>query len=143
MCIQYTSNTVHTQQCVHNIHTNLKSQGTSGEGENANVLLQEWLIAFDYKRQNRRRVVKIQSALCEVACAQNSRCLKIAVVKIYQKVVSASENRNVKSLMNRQLLLYKLKTMVYNLVRTIKKEKVNPKLFLFYLQSTNSYFKRS
>ena len=33
--------------------------------------------------------VRIQSTLCEVACEQNSRGLKIAVVKIYHTVVRA------------------------------------------------------
>ena len=51
-------------------------------------------ILLDYKnfkraRQSRRRVVRIQSALREVACAQNSRGLKITVVKIYRTVVRA------------------------------------------------------
>ena len=42
-------------------------------------------IVSHYKRvgQSRRQVVKIQSALCEVACEQNSHGLKIAVLKLY------------------------------------------------------------
>ena len=40
------------------------------------------LFVLDYKKaRQRRRVVRIQSALCEVECEQNSRGLKIAVVK--------------------------------------------------------------
>ena len=34
--------------------------------------------------------------MCEVACEQNSRGLRIVVVKIYQRVASAWENRIVK-----------------------------------------------
>ena len=34
--------------------------------------------------------------MCEVACEENSRGLKIAVVKIYQTVVSVYEIRSVK-----------------------------------------------
>ena len=44
---------------------------------------------LDYK------VVRIQSALGEVEREQNSRSLKIAVVKVYQTVVGAYENTNV------------------------------------------------
>ena len=42
------------------------------------------LFVLDYKRarQSRRRVVRIQSVLCEVACEVNSRGLKIAIMKI-------------------------------------------------------------
>ena len=42
------------------------------------------LIVLEYKRarQSRLQSVRVQSALCEVACEQNSRVLKIAVVKI-------------------------------------------------------------
>ena len=50
------------------------------------------LFVLDYKkaRQSRRWVVvKIPSALCEVACEQNSRGLKTAIVKIYWTVASA------------------------------------------------------
>ena len=41
------------------------------------------LIVLNYKRakQSKRRVVRIQSALCEVACEQNSYGLKIFIVK--------------------------------------------------------------
>ena len=43
------------------------------------------LFVFDYKRakQSRRLVVKVQSALCKVACEQKSHGLKIAVIRIY------------------------------------------------------------
>ena len=46
---------------------------------------------LDYKRvkQSSQREVIIQSALCEVACEQNSHSLKTVVVKIYRTVVSA------------------------------------------------------
>ena len=45
------------------------------------------LFLLDYKRakQSKRRVVRIQSTLCEVTCEENSRGLTIAVVKIYRK----------------------------------------------------------
>ena len=48
------------------------------------------LIVLNYKsvRQIRRQSVRIQSALCEVACEENSRGSKIAVVKIDRTVVS-------------------------------------------------------
>ena len=54
------------------------------------------LIVFDYKRarQCRRQSVRIQSALCEVACEENSRGLKIAVGKIDRTVVSVYTNRS-------------------------------------------------
>ena len=56
------------------------------------------LFVLDYKRvrQRRRRVVGIQSALCEVACEETNRGLDITIVKVYQTVVSTYENRSVK-----------------------------------------------
>ena len=56
------------------------------------------LFVLDYKRvkQSRRRVLKIQSTLCEVAYEKHSRSLKIAVVKVYRTVINAYENINVK-----------------------------------------------
>ena len=38
---QYTGNTVHKQQCVHNTQIKIKCQYSSQEGESTNVLLQE------------------------------------------------------------------------------------------------------
>ena len=38
--------------------------------------------AYKNARQSRQQSVRIQSALCEVACEENSRGLKIAVAKI-------------------------------------------------------------
>ena len=51
-----------------------------------------------YKRatHSRQRVIRIQSALCKVACEQNSHGLKIAVVKICRVVFNEKENRSLK-----------------------------------------------
>ena len=58
------------------------------------------LFAMRYKRarQYRRRVVKIQSTLCEVACEQNSCGFKISVV-------SRIVNSCMREISNMQLLL--------------------------------------
>ena len=54
------------------------------------------MLNYKRPRQSRQRVVRIQSALSEVACEQNISGLKIAIVKVYGKVVSAYEKRSVK-----------------------------------------------
>ena len=48
-----------------------------------------WLAYIKDQDKAGNKSVRIQSALCEVACEQNSCGLKIAVVKIYLTVVSA------------------------------------------------------
>ena len=40
------------------------------------------MLYYKRARQSRQRVVRIQSALCNVACEQNDCGLKIAIVKI-------------------------------------------------------------
>ena len=54
------------------------------------------LIMFDYKRarQSRRQSVRIQSALCEVACEKNSCGLKILAIHIYGTSVVESKITN-------------------------------------------------
>ena len=49
-----------------------------------------FVLVYKMATSSRRRVVvRIQSALCEVACEENTRALKITVVKIYRTVISA------------------------------------------------------
>ena len=45
--------------------------------------------AYKRTRQSRQVVVRIQSALCEVACEQNNHGLNIAVVKFYPTAICA------------------------------------------------------
>ena len=71
-----------------NLQTTMQSQQSSREGEPSTARTFVRLIMSDYKsiRQSRRQVVRIQSALCEVACEEKSHGLKITVVKIYRTV---------------------------------------------------------
>ena len=55
-----------------------------------------FMLDYERARQSRRRVVRIQSTLCEVAHEENGRGLKIAVVKVYRTVIRAYEIRSVK-----------------------------------------------
>ena len=80
----------------------MNPQKSSRESENTNVLLQERsldCLCWTNKRARRiiQRVIKIPSALCKVACEENSSGLKIAVVKICRTVVSAYEHKSVKN----------------------------------------------
>ena len=87
------------------------------------------LIVLNYKRARQSRlktVVRIQSALCEVACKENSNSLKVVVVKINRTIVSVYACRSVRRRANscvigitNCLLLYKLETVARKIVRTI------------------------
>ena len=72
LCAEYTSNNVVAKK--------------SREGKNRNLVLQKRSLDCQCWESV---VVRIQSALCEVACEQNSSGLKIAVVKIHRTIVSA------------------------------------------------------
>ena len=56
------------------------------------------LFVLDVKkaRQSRQRVVRILSALCEVACEENCHGSETDIVKICQTVVGPYENRIVR-----------------------------------------------
>ena len=88
-----------TQYTGNNVETVRKEQyGPDGVLEKARTRKFIRMFVQDYKRtrQSRRRVVSIQSAMCEVASEGNGRGLKIAVVKMYRTVNSVYENRSVK-----------------------------------------------
>ena len=84
------------------------------------------LNVLDYKKQSRRNSIRIQSALCEVAC-----------FKIF--VASRIASSCVRRISNKQLLLYKSKTVGHkNSVYNKDKDKLNTYLFLVCSQLTNS-----
>ena len=79
MCTQHTlTNTASTIQAVQVVVIKFR------EHEHSASRMFVILIVLDYKmaRQRKRQSVRIQSALCEVACEQNSCGLKIAIIKI-------------------------------------------------------------
>ena len=80
LCTQYTNNNVVAIEF---------SKNRNPERSTSRILFRLITCAYIKARESRQRaVVRIQSALCEVACEEYSRGLKIAV--------SAYENRSVK-----------------------------------------------
>ena len=92
-CVQITQATRCTNNNAYTIHKQKLSRNRvleKARNERSTSRTFVGLIVLDYRRatQSRQRVVRHQSALCEVSCEQNSRNMKIAVVKIYRTVVS-------------------------------------------------------
>ena len=88
------------------------------------------------RRSRRRGAVRIQSALCEVACKENSCGLKISVAsktanrcmrRITNKCYCLQKSCKQRRIWNKQLqlqlllcMLYKQETVAHKIVRTIK-----------------------
>ena len=62
-------------------------------------------------KQSRRQALRIQSAVCEVVCEQNSCGLKNTVVKIDRTVVSVYASRNVRRIANSCVII---KNLIYS-----------------------------
>ena len=63
-------------------------------------------------RQSRQRVVRIQSALCEVACELNRRGLKMTVVKFNRTVISVYASKHVRRIANSFVIRIKNKQVI-------------------------------
>ena len=99
-----TNNNVYTNNNIVAIEFSIKRKL---EYSTSRTFVRLFLQNYKRARQSRLQAVRIQSALCEVACEGNSLGLKNAIVKIYRTVVSAYENRSLKKYSELyKLLLY-------------------------------------
>ena len=87
-------------------------------------------------RQSRRQIVRIQSNLCEVWCEENSRGLKIAVVKFYRTVLTREQKFKAVQRINK-LSYYQVATVAHKIVRAIKSVIETKLIFVFTLFAIN------
>ena len=79
--------------CTQNTNNNVVaiefSRRRKPESSTSKTFIRLITCAYKRTRQSRQLVVRIQSALCEVAYEQNNHGLNIAVVKIYPTAICA------------------------------------------------------